>query len=63
MENDGHLPISVSTSNTTAAGPIRGNIKANNDANAIARMQAPFVKDGSYVLGYTAAGQCQGLQT
>jgi hypothetical protein len=49
-----NLPINVRKSKIVTAGPMRGNIRANVDANMIARMQTAVAKEGLYVRGYTA---------
>lgn len=43
----------------TAAGAIKGNIKANVEAEMIARTQKLMANEGSYVLGYIANVQHQ----
>jgi len=42
----GDLPMSVNKSKTVTAGPMRGNIKENVDANTMAKMQAPVANEG-----------------
>ena len=52
-------PINVNNNSTTAAGAIKGNIKANVEAKRIERTQKLIANEGSYVLGYIANVQHQ----